>query len=75
MPSLGSMQAAFLANIASLFNSHGRLVCSITLIIDFVILFEVMFVVFFRPFVLAVVVKIGRLLCFHYLVFFLHFLM
>ena len=27
MPSLGSMQAAFLANIASLFNSHGRLVC------------------------------------------------
>ena len=26
-------------------------------------------VVFFRPFVFAVVVKIGRLVCFHYLVY------
>ena len=43
MPSLGSMQAAFLANIASLFNSHGRLVCFHYLI--YVILLVVMFVV------------------------------
>ena len=28
VPSLGTMQAAFLSSIARLFNAHGRLVCS-----------------------------------------------
>ena len=29
VPSLGSLQAAFLSSIATLFNAHGRLVCDI----------------------------------------------
>ena len=51
MPSLGSMQAAFLANIASLFNSHGRLVGFHYFLVP-VILLSWPLLCFFRPFFL-----------------------